>query len=48
MTQSNKTETAWSEGVWFPKKLCTLRASEKEGTGIISMPKWFWEKNFKK
>ena len=45
---SNKDETGWSEGVWFPKKVCSLRDSEKQGTGIITVPIWFWEKNLKK
>jgi hypothetical protein len=45
---SDKTEIGWSEGVWFPKKVCTLEKSEKEGTSIVTVPEWFWEKNIKK
>lgn len=45
---SNSTESGWSEGVWFPKKIFSIRESEKEGTSIITIPLWFWDKNIKK
>ncbi len=33
-----------SGGIWFPKKICTYEET-KDGRGILSMPKWFFEKN---
>lgn len=38
------TERGASGGFWFPKKLCKLELL-KEGKAVLTVPKWFYEKN---
>lgn len=49
LTESSNDKRAWSKQVWFPKKICKITPKADNPTiGIIEMPKWFYDKNFKK
>lgn len=48
LTESNKDETAWSEGKWFPKKVCKLKQSKNNpNVGILRMPEWLYNEKYK-
>lgn len=42
LTQKGNTKGSWSNGKWFPKKLCSLDME----TGLLTMPKWLHTKIF--
>ena len=48
LTSYNEEKTSWSNGIWFPKKVCELKKSKQEGEGVLELPKWLHAIKFKK
>lgn len=48
LTVDLTTKTGFTISDWYPKKLCKLEASKNDASiGILTMPKWLYDKKFK-